>query len=139
MQNKIQHAVERKAFSAAIDAAIKGVQGDHPEESIERFLSMGDKLLAGTAPDMAASLHSAFYPGSKWEKMVIDMGRRIDPNILHTALLNGAYEAAFRGLRRRQSARNATSATCRGSSCSTQRRHAIATASDAGLPTTRRQ
>lgn len=99
MQNKIQHAIERKAFSTALDAAIKGVQGDHPEESIERFLSMGDKLLAGTAPDMAASLHSAFYPGSKWENMVIDMGRRIDPNILHTALLNGAYEAAFRGLR----------------------------------------
>ena len=99
MQNKLAHAAERKAFSVVLDKAIDAVRGDHPEEAIEKFLDMGQKMLSGTAPDMAKSLREAFYPGSKWENMVIDMARRIDPNILHTALLNGAYEAAFRGLR----------------------------------------
>ncbi len=99
MQNKIQHAMERKAFSVAINKAIDGVTGDNPEQAIDTFLDMGGKLLAGTAPDMANSLRQAFYPGSKWENMVIDMARRIDRNILHTSLLNGAYEGAFRGLR----------------------------------------
>ena len=99
MQNKLAHAAERKAFSVVLDKAIDAVRGDHPEEAIEKFLDMGQKMLSGTAPDMAKSLREAFYPGSKWENMVIDMARRIDPHILHTALLNGAYESAFRGLR----------------------------------------
>ncbi|MGI6230894.1 MAG: radical SAM protein [Tractidigestivibacter sp.] len=99
MQSKIAHAAERKAFSIALDQAIKGVRSDHPEEALEKFLDMGGKLLADTAPDMANSLRRAFYPGSKWENMVIGLAKRIDPHILHTAVLNGAYESAFRGLR----------------------------------------
>jgi MoaA/NifB/PqqE/SkfB family radical SAM enzyme len=100
MQSKIAHAAERKAFSIAIDHAIKGVRSDHPEEAINKFLDMGGKLLADTAPDMANSLRKAFYPGSKWENFLIELVRdRVDPNILKTAVLNGAYESAFRGLR----------------------------------------
>ena len=100
MQSKIAHAAERKAFSIAIDQAIKGVRSDHPEEAINKFLDMGGKLLADTAPDMANSLRKAFYPGSKWENFLIELVRdRVDPNILKTAVLNGAYESAFRGLR----------------------------------------
>ena len=41
MQSKIAHAAERKAFSIAIDQAIKGVRSDHPEEAINKFLDMG--------------------------------------------------------------------------------------------------
>ncbi|MFZ2755921.1 MAG: radical SAM protein, partial [Atopobiaceae bacterium] len=99
MQSKIAHAAERKAFSMALDQAIKGVKGDRREESLSKFLEMGNKLLAGTAPDMANSLSKAFYPGSKWEQFMFDLVDRIDPNILRTSVLNGAYESAFRGLR----------------------------------------
>jgi MoaA/NifB/PqqE/SkfB family radical SAM enzyme len=100
MQSKIAHAAERKAFGLAIDKVIDDVKGDHPEEALERFLDMGQKLLAGTAPDMANALRKAFYPGSKWEEFLInDVARQIDPNILKTSVLDGAYEAAFRGLR----------------------------------------
>ena len=99
MQSKLAHAAERKAFSLALDAAIKGVKSDHPEEAVEKFLDMGVKLLSDTAPDMAISLRKAFYPGSKWENFLIGLANRLDPNILKTATLNGAYEAAFRGLR----------------------------------------
>ena len=99
MQSKLAHAAERKAFSLALDAAIKGVKSDHPEEAVDKFLDMGVKLLSDTAPDMAISLRKAFYPGSKWENFLIGLANRLDPNILKTATLNGAYEAAFRGLR----------------------------------------
>lgn len=100
MQSKIAHAAERKAFGFALDRAINGVRnGDHPEEALEKFLDMGVKLLSDTAPDMALSLRNAFYPGSKWETFLLNLVNRVDPNILKTATLNGAYEAAFRGLR----------------------------------------
>jgi hypothetical protein len=69
MQSKLAHAAERKAFSLALDAAIKGVKSDHPEQAVEKFLDMGVKLLSDTAPDMAISLRKAFYPGSKWGKL----------------------------------------------------------------------
>ena len=91
MQSKLAHAAERKAFSLALDAAIKGVKSDHPEEAVEKFLDMGVKLLSDTAPDMAISLRKAFYPGSKWENFLIGLANRLDPNILKTATLNGAY------------------------------------------------
>ncbi|MGN0054878.1 MAG: radical SAM protein [Atopobiaceae bacterium] len=99
MQSKIAHAAERKAFEVVVDQFIKSAKGPNREKAFEKFLNMAGKLLADTAPDMGNSLRRAFYPGSKWEDFVFDLVERVDPNILRTAVVNGAYEAAFRGLR----------------------------------------
>ncbi len=99
MQSKLAHAAERKAFEVVLDQFINAPEGPQREKVFERFLDMGGKLLADTAPDMGLSLRKAFYPGSKWEKLVLSLPERVDHNILRTAVVNGAYEAAFRGLR----------------------------------------
>ena len=99
MQSKLAHAAERKAFEIVIDQFINAPEGKAREKVFNRFLDMAGKLLADTAPDMGNALRQAFYPGSKWEKVILSLPERVDHHILHTAVTNGAYEAAFRGLR----------------------------------------
>jgi len=99
MQSKIAHAAERKAFSVIVDQLIKTASADDREEKIDKLIDMAGKLLKDTVPGAAAGMRAALYPGSKWEKWLFDIIDESDPNVFKTMLMNGAYEAAFRGYR----------------------------------------
>ena len=99
MQSKLAHAAERKAFSIALDQALKTVAGPDREKNIDKFVDMAGKLLKDTNPGATRGMKAALYPGSKWEKFLFDVIDQTDHNVLKTAILNGGYEAAFRGLR----------------------------------------
>ena len=99
MQSKMAHAAERKAFSVVIDQLIKTANADDREQKIDKLIDMAGKLLKDTVPGAAKGMRAALYPGSKWEKWLFDIIDESDPNVFKTMLMNGAYEAAFRGYR----------------------------------------
>ena len=99
MQSKIAHAAERKAFSVALDQVIKTASGPDREKSIDHLVDMAGKLLKDTSPGATRGIRNGLHPGSKWEKFLFDVIDQTDHNVLKTAVLNGGYEAAFRGLR----------------------------------------
>jgi MoaA/NifB/PqqE/SkfB family radical SAM enzyme len=99
MQSKIAHAAERKAFGIALDQIIKAGSGKDREKNLDKLVDMAGKLLKDTAPGVTRGLHAGLYPGSKWEGYLWDIIDHTDPHVLRTVVLNGGYEAAFRGLR----------------------------------------
>lgn len=99
MQSKIAHAAERKAFGVAIDQIIKSASGEDREKNIEHLIDMAGKLLKDTSPGATRGIRKGLHPGSKWEKWLFDVIDSTDHNVLRTTVLNGGYEAAFRGLR----------------------------------------
>ena len=99
MQSKIAHAAERKAFGIALDQIIKAGSGKDREKNLDKLIDMAGRLLKDTAPGVTRGLHAGLYPGSKWEGYLWDIIDHTDPHVLRTVVLNGGYEAAFRGLR----------------------------------------
>lgn len=99
MQSKIAHAAERNAFAFALDRIINAASSKDREKNLEKLVDMGAKLLKDTAPGAARGLRAGLYPGSKWEEFLFSLMDEVDHNIIKTAVLNGGYEAAFRGLR----------------------------------------
>ena len=99
MQSKIAHAAERKAFSVALDQIIKAASGDDREKNLDKLINMAGNLLKDTAPGATRGLKAGLYPGSKWEQFLWSVIDETDPHVLKTVVLNGGYEAAFRGLR----------------------------------------
>ena len=99
MQSKLAHAAERKAFSVALDQIIKAASGPDREKNLDKLLDMASNLLKDTSPGAARGLRNGLYPGSKYEKFLFQVIDETDPHVLKTTVLNGGYEAAFRGLR----------------------------------------
>ena len=99
MQSKIAHTAERKAFSIALDQIIKAGSGKDREKNLDKLIDMAGRLLKDTAPGVTRGLRAGLYPGSKWEGYLWDIIDNTDPHVLRTVVLNGGYEAAFRGLR----------------------------------------
>ena len=99
MQSKIAHAAERKAFSVVLDKIIASASGEDREKNIDHLIDMAEKLLKDTSPGAIRGLRKGLRPGSKWEKFLFSVIDETDPHVLKTAILNGGYEAAFRGLR----------------------------------------
>ena len=99
MQSKIAHAAERKAFSIALDQIIKAGSGPDREKNLDKLINMAGGLLKDTAPGATRGLKAGLYPGSKWEQFLWSVIDETDPHVLKTVVLNGGYEAAFRGLR----------------------------------------
>ena len=99
MQSKIAHAAERKAFSVALDQIIKAGSGPDREKNLQKLLDMAGNLLKDTSPGSIRGLRAGLYPGSKWEQFLWKVIDETDHHVLKTAILNGGYEAAFRGLR----------------------------------------
>ena len=99
MQSKVVHAAERKAFSVVIDKIIKAGSGEDREKNIQHLVDMASKLLKDSVPGASRGMNKALYPGSKWEQWIFRVIDETDPNVLKMAVLNGAYEAAFRGYR----------------------------------------
>ena len=98
MQSKLAHAAERKAFEIAINTFLNSTSGKDREESLQKILSMAEKVLT-TTPYVVDGLRKALKPGSKWENYLFDVIDKTDRNVLKTFLLNGGYESAFRGYR----------------------------------------
>jgi hypothetical protein len=63
MQSKLAHAAERKAFSIALDQALKTVAGPDREKNIDKFVDMAGKLLKDTNPGATRGMKAALYPG----------------------------------------------------------------------------
>lgn len=99
MQSKIAHAAERKAFGLVLDQIIKTGSGPDREQKLDKLLDMAGNLLKDTSPGSIRGLRKGLYPGSKWEQFLWKVIDETDPHVLKTTVLNGAYEAAFRGLR----------------------------------------
>ena len=99
MQSKIAHAAERKAFSVALDQIIKAGSAPDREKNLDKLVDMASNLLKDTAPAVSRGLKTYLYPGSKWEQYLWDAIDNVDHHVLKMAILNGAYEAGFRGLR----------------------------------------
>ena len=100
--NKVVHAAQRAAFSAAIDSAIKAVRGKGPENMAEqavKLVNLAQPLLAHRYPDADWDKVRAFVsdPGSKWMKYAYKAINEIDPNILKMNTLNLVYEGMFAG------------------------------------------
>ena len=128
MQSKIAHAAERKAFSVALDQIIKAASGDDREKNLDKLINMAGNLLKDTAPGATRGLKAGLYPGSKWEQFLWSVIDETDPHVLKTVVLNGGYEAAFRGLR---------NTTANADKYQTPPAPATSTALAAGRPTTR--
>jgi MoaA/NifB/PqqE/SkfB family radical SAM enzyme len=99
MQSKIAHAAERKAFSVVVDQVLKAGKADDRADKIDHVIDMASKLLKDTAPGVVRGLKTALYPGSKWENFLFNVIDNTNPHVFKTAIMNGGYEAAFRGLR----------------------------------------
>lgn len=100
--NKVVHAAQRAAFSAAIDSAIKAVRGKGPENMAEqavKLVNLAQPLLAHRYPDADWDKVRAFVsdPGSKWMKYAYKAINEIDPHILKMNTLNLVYEGMFAG------------------------------------------
>ena len=99
MQSKVAHAAERAAFGLVVDKILKDASVEGREENIDHLITMAGKLLKDTSPGATRGLRKGIYPGSKWESFLFDVIDHTDHNVLKTTILNGGYEAAFRGLR----------------------------------------
>ena len=99
MQSKIAHAAERKVYSTVLSQIIKAGSSEDREKNLTKLINMAEKLLKDTNPGAVRGLRAGVYPGSKWEQYLWRLIDETDPKVLHTAVLNGGYEAAFRGLR----------------------------------------
>ena len=89
--NKVVHAAQRAAFSAAIDSAIKAVRGKGPENMAEQavtLVNLAQPQLAHRNPEAA---------GSKWMEYAYKAIYEIDPHILKINTLNLVYEGMFAG------------------------------------------
>ena len=100
--NKVVHAAQRAAFSAAIDSAIKAVRGKGPENMAEqavKLVNLAQPLLAHRYPDADWDKVRAFVsdPNSKWMGYAYRAINEIDPHILKMNALNLVYEGMFAG------------------------------------------
>ena len=100
--NKVVHAAQRAAFSAAIDSAIKAVRGKGPENMAEqavKLVNLAQPLLAHRYPDADWDKVRAFVsdPGGKWMEFAYKAINEIDPHILKMNTLNLVYEGMFAG------------------------------------------
>ena len=98
-QSKFAHAAERKAYSIVLKQIIKAGSSEDREKNIDKLIDMAEKLLKDTNPGAIRGLRASLYPGSKWEEYLFRLIDETDPHVLQTVLLNGAYEASFRGIR----------------------------------------
>ena len=99
MQSKIAHAAERKAFEVVLDQILKSASGPDREKNLNKLIDMAGNLLKDTSPGVTRGIRTGLYPGSKYEKYLFSIMDDVDPHVIKTTVLNGGYEAAFRGLR----------------------------------------
>lgn len=96
--DSITHAMQRKAFEVAIDAAIKYTNHDR-SKALLQLVDLTEKILGDVwKPEAYAQLRNIFSnPDSKWMKFANNLLDNTDPKLLKMAMLNLGYEAGFRG------------------------------------------
>lgn len=108
--NKMVHAAQRAAFSAALDATIKAVRGSDPEKMTEHALKLIDlaqPLLKNRYPDDFFDAARVFVadPDNKWMQYAYRTINEIDPHVLKMNALNLVYEGMFVGYNHAQQLR----------------------------------
>lgn len=100
--NKIVHAAQRAAFSAAIDATIHAVRGKGTEKMAEnavKLIDLGEPLLKDRYPASAfdAARKLVQDPNGKWMQFAYRAINEIDPNVLKMNVLNLVFEGMLSG------------------------------------------
>ena len=100
--NKVVHAAQRAAFSAAIDVAINAVRGKGTEklsENAVKLVNLAEPLLKDRYPASAFDAARKFVsdPNSKWMQYAYRAINEIDPHVLKMNALNLVYEGMFSG------------------------------------------
>lgn len=139
--NKVVHAAQRVAFSAAIDVAINAVRGKGTEklsENAVKLVNLAEPLLKDRYPASAFDAARKFVsdPNGKWMQYAYRAINEIDPHVLKMNALNLVYEGMFSGYNYVCELRKSMIATCRGSCCLTPPPLATCIARAAGLPST---
>lgn len=98
MDNTVAHAVERKAFEVAIDAAIKHTNKDR-QKALLQFIDLAEKKLGDAwKPEAYEALREIVRDkDSKWMRYIDRLFDNTDPKLIKMAALNLGYEAGFRG------------------------------------------
>ena len=95
---KLTQAVERKAFSAAIDVALKHINKDR-EKGLLQIVDLAQKFMGdnfqAAAYDGARKMIQ--NPDQKWMRYVNRLLDETDPHVAKMTALNLGYQAAFCG------------------------------------------
>ncbi|SDB12071.1 radical SAM protein [Eubacterium oxidoreducens] len=94
----ITHTMQRKAFSAAIDVALKRLNKDR-EKGLLQIIELAKKFMGDNFTDEAfeGAKKLATDKNHKWNKFVNKMLDELDPNVAKMTALNLGFEAAFHG------------------------------------------
>ena len=100
--NKVVHAAQRAAFSAAIDVTINAVRGKGTEklsENAVKLVNLAEPLLKDRYPASAFDAARKFVsdPNGKWMQYAYRAINEIDPHVLKMNALNLVYEGMFSG------------------------------------------
>ncbi len=94
----LSHTMQRKAFSAAIDVALKRLNKDR-EKGLLQIVDLAKKFMGNNFSDAAYEGAKKIIqdPNHKWNKFVNKMLDELDPNVAKMTALNLGFEAAFYG------------------------------------------
>ena len=94
----LKHTVQRKAFSAAIDIALKRLNKDR-EKGLLQIVDLAEKFMGNNFSKEAYDATRAIIqnPDHKWMKFVNRMLDELHPNVAKMTALNLGFEAAFYG------------------------------------------
>ena len=91
-------AVERKAFSVAIDAALKHMNKDR-EKALLQIVDLTEKFMGNNFNKASYDATRAMIqnPDHKWMRYVNRLLDELDPHVAKMTALNLSYQAAFYG------------------------------------------
>ena len=94
----LSHTMQRKAFSAAIDVALKRLNKDR-EKGLLQIIDLAQRFMGDNfKPEAYEGARKIVQnPDHKWMKFVNTMLDELDPNVAKMTALNLGFEAFFRG------------------------------------------
>ena len=94
----LSHTMQRKAFSAAIDVALKRLNKDR-EKGLLQIIDLAQRFMGDNfKPEAYEGARKIVQnPDHKWMKFVNTMLDELDPNVAKMTALNLGFEAAFYG------------------------------------------
>ena len=94
----LKHTIQRKAFSAAIDIALKRLNKDR-EKGLLEIVDLAEKFMGNNFSKEAyeGARNIIKNPDHKWMKFVNKMLDELHPNVAKMTALNLGFEAAFYG------------------------------------------
>mgnify|MGYP001071679158 CR=1 FL=1 len=99
---ELAHAAERKAFSIAIDGALKHVKKDR-EKSFLQLIDLAENFMGGDKfekEDYDRARELVRDPEGKWMQYADRILNEIDPHVVKMTALNLGFEAFFYGTKR---------------------------------------